>query len=278
MRHPSTPAAWANMLVQLWGPRFPVKVPTIALEYSRQFDDPVHAVVPADIPTFEGALLPHESGWAILYNSSSPSQGRVNFTLGHELGHYLCHRRGSPLGFQCGPADTLGVTRDIEKEADRFASYLLMPLNDFRAQVTGQHMGSDLLRHCADRYEVSLTAAALKWLEATDLCAVVVVGTSGHIHWFRRSAAAERARIFYRSGTELPEGSVAARGESLRRSNEEAFSTGVWGRMPGREVAIFADRYEMSISLIVFDEEQQLPLGWEDEEVEDAFDRMVARR
>ncbi|WP_204264877.1 ImmA/IrrE family metallo-endopeptidase, partial [Escherichia coli] len=55
--------------------------------------------------------------------------------------------------------------REIELEADTFASYLLMPLDDFKAQIDGQPFSLDLLRHCADRYGVSVTAAALKWRE-----------------------------------------------------------------------------------------------------------------
>lgn len=57
--------------------------------------------------------------------------------------------------------------KDIEGQADLFASYLLMPLDDYRKQVTGT-VDLDLLGHCADRYGVSLTAAILKWLQYTE--------------------------------------------------------------------------------------------------------------
>jgi Zn-dependent peptidase ImmA (M78 family) len=35
------------------------------------------------------------------------SKGRINFTLGHELGHYLLHRHLSPEGFRCSSRDML---------------------------------------------------------------------------------------------------------------------------------------------------------------------------
>lgn len=100
-----------------------------------------------------------------------------------------------------------------------------------------------------------------------------MVATNGYVLWFRRSAAAERARIFYRSGMELPLGSLARDGDNLRAAEGINLPPGVWWSRPTREVAIFADRYEMTISLLVFEELGVLPDGWEDEEVEDTYDR-----
>lgn len=274
---PKTPRAWANMLVTAWGPRFPVDVRQIAFEYSKRFTDPVLKIVEADVATFEGALYPlqKKGGWAILYNPSINSPGRINYTLGHELGHYLCHRATVPGGFECGPTDVLGGTRDMEREADLFSSYLLMPLDDFRIQVGNQRMSLDLLRHCADRYGVSLTAAALKWTESTQRCAAVVVATNGFVNWFRRSAAAERAGLFFPPGMELPQVSAAAMGDILVAAEGVDLPPGVWTNRPVREVAIFADKYEMTISLLVFEDLGLMPLDWIEEEVEDTFDRFT---
>lgn len=273
---PTSPCAWANLLTQAWGPRFPVDVRQIAFEYSRRFNDPIHKIAEADVASFEGALfpMPKKGGWAILYNPTIPSAGRINYTLGHEWGHYLCHRQMAPSGFECGQSEVLGGTAEQEREADRFASYLLMPLDDFRAQVGKQKMSLDLLRHCADRYDVSLTAAALKWLESTPRPAAVVVAVNGYILWCRRSKAGERAHIFYPSGMELPSQSVALRGPSVSAPDGVDLPVGVWSKYRGaREIAIFADKYEMTISLLVFDEATWLPDGWGEEETEDVFDR-----
>lgn len=275
---PTTPCAWANTLVTMWGPRFPVDVRQIALEYSKRFSDPVLDIVEAPVPSFEGALAPlkKRGGWAILYNPGIRSAGRINYTLGHEWGHYLCHRKETPSGFECGESEVLGGSRRQEREADKFASYLLMPLTDFRAQVGNQHMTLDLLKHCADRYGVSLTAAALKWLESTSLCAAVVVATNGFVLWGRRSAAATRARIFFPSGMELPQGSLAADGgSSFPMPEGKDLPSGVWWNRPVREVAIFADHYEMTISLLIFEDDGGLPDGWEDEKVEDTLSRFT---
>lgn len=281
---PTTHVGWAILLSQLWGnDRFPVEVDTIALEYTKRFPDPVLAVEPAEVETFEGALWPlrKRGGWAILYNPTITSPGRINFTRGHELGHYFAHRALVPAGFECGQNEVLGnatraAYRERERQADEFAAYLLMPLNDFRLQVGGQRMTLDLLRHCGDRYGVSFTAAALKWLDATNECAAVVVATNGFILWSRPSAAARRAGIYFAPGTELPPASIAALGGTAQRNEGTNLAAGVWNSMAAREMAIFADQYEMTISLLVFDHDRTRGDGWQNEEEEDAFDRFEA--
>lgn len=278
---PTTYKGWATMLSQMWGPRFPVDVRCIALEYSKRFADPIFKVTEADINAFEGALypLPKKGGWAILYNPSITSAGRINYTLAHELGHYFAHRATTPAGFQCGERDVLGnaakaALRQQEREADEFASYLLMPLDDFRLQIGTRRMSLDLLRHLADRYSVSLTAAALKWIESTDLCAAVVVATNGYVSWYRPSTAARKARVYFEFGMELPGASIAALGENAYRDDGTNLAGGIWNAMPVREIAIFADRYEMTISLLVFDHAPSVD-GWDEEISEDAFDRLT---
>lgn len=263
MADPDRPIAWANFLAGVWGRRFPVDVRTIALEYSTRYPDPIKTVRPADIESFEGALCPlAKSGkWAILYNPAISSPGRINFTLAHELGHYLCHRGRSPGGFECGEAGLLGLAgneplRLIEQEADAFASYLLMPIDDYREQVGRNAMSLDLLNHSADRYGVSRTAAAIKWLDFTPECAALVVATNGFVLWGWRSRNAKRRRIFYDKGMALPPASVAAQPARMLGEAGVLHPPGVWHpRSEVREMAIFADNYEMTISLLIFGDE-----------------------
>lgn len=262
-REPTTPAAWAIFLTRLWGHRFPVDVRQIAFEYSRRFDDPIHTIAPAEVSTFEGALyfLPKRRAWAILYNPSISSRGRINFTLAHEFGHYLVHRRAQHSGFECGTSRVLGYDPDqaqlrLEREADRFASYLLMPLDDYRDQVRDAVISLDLLRACANRYGVSITAAALKWIEYTAECAILVVATNGFVLWCRASDAARQRRVYFGKGTPIPFGSLAARPIEAAAAPAEGriLPRGVWSPLWScREMAILADQYEMTISLICVD-------------------------
>ena len=218
MKEPKTPKAWANLLSSAWGARFPVDVRTIAMEYTaRRFPDPITKIARADVDAFEGALIsrPDKGCWYVLYNPKISVSGRINFTLGHELGHYLLHRVEAQ-SFECNQRDLLDYggpnSRKREQEANVFASYLLMPLDDFRRQTGAGPVTLDDLGSCAERYNVSLTAAALKWLEYTPQRAVLVLARDDFILWSRASEAAFKTGVFYRCGTPLPSNCVAKNG------------------------------------------------------------------
>jgi hypothetical protein len=274
MKLPTTPQGWANhlsLLVKAFHnahglDRFPIKVAAIAKEYSRNVfpDAPITKVEGLDLSAkFEGMLMPHpdkNGEWGIVYNKSITSKGRINFTLAHELCHYLLHRQISPAGIRCSPRDMLDWKSElgqIEAQANTFASFLLMPLDDFREQVRGKSITMDLMEHLSDRYEVSITAAILKWLEITDKRAMIVVGKDGFIDWAWSSDRLFKSRIFYaarQQTIELPAQSLAA----LRIDEEKAkagvvHKKGIWrGDEDVHEMTVFAPRYEMTISLLVY--------------------------
>ena len=75
-----SPERWANeitlVLNAAFGPdRFPIDIPMIAREYSKQRfpDDSIVSVQGDDLPTFDGALYPARGGrkgWGIIYNNA----------------------------------------------------------------------------------------------------------------------------------------------------------------------------------------------------------------
>ena len=179
--------------------RFPVDVKQVAMELSRiQHADPIVSITPIDGDGFEGILVRHPSGtkWKIGYSSKIQSEGRVRFTLAHEFGHYILHR-ARQAQFQCSTRDMHEWDQlNIEGEADIFASFLLMPLDDFRNQVVSQSPSIELIRHCSSRYGVSLMAAALKWTETTQKRAVVIASRDGFVLWARSSPSAYESRVY----------------------------------------------------------------------------------
>ena len=93
-----------------------------------------------------------------------------------------------------------------------------MPLDDFREQIRNQEITMALMRHLSDRYEVSITAAILKWLGITAKRAMIVVSKDGFIDWAWGSNRLFKAGIYYRARQEtvpLPELSLAARRDPL---------------------------------------------------------------
>ena len=271
-QNPNTPQAWGILLSKLWmltGQDFPVNAKKIALEVmQKKFDDPISNIKGHDISGIEGMLSKSSDGksWYILYDETIESAGRINFTLSHELGHYLLHRKLQDE-FKCGQSYMLDYnspqSKALEKEANKFASYLLMPINDFRSQVNGEKINLDLLSYCANRYDVSFTAAAIKWAEFTDETAIVVMARDEFICWSYPSQKARKLGIYYTIGTPLPAESISSlwlTNSSIKRS------AGVWHKnFECVESAIVSDKYDMAIFLIVFSQAHHKEYGDEKE-------------
>jgi hypothetical protein len=257
---------WATELSQLLravlgNERFPIDVEKLAMEVStaRFPKDPLKAIKGGRLPGFEGALYPLGSpreGWAIIYNNRSVSPGRARFTIGHEFGHYLAHRQLLPDGIECD--DKVVIQREgigIEKEADEFAAYLLMPFDDFRGRLSASDKpGIDEISACAERYGVSLIAATLRWLEYTDRRAVFVVSRDGGAIWSKSSDAAFRSGRFIRTAKQtfmLPSASFVARGvfDGAGRA-AGTHPPGVWFPEETEELSVRSDRYDLTLTLL----------------------------
>jgi hypothetical protein len=291
---PKTPDGWAVRVSSLVKaaraiqglPRFPIDVAAIARDYSRNVfpQEPVTLVHGEALgERFEGALVPNPKAkgeWGIIYNSSIKSKGRINFTLAHELGHYLLHRQSEPIF--CSKRDmwtwdsAYGVR---EAEANRFASVLLMPFDDFRAQTEGFRRPTlsdfEFLR---DRYEVSITAAILKWLEMTTRRAMLVVSKDGFIDWSWGSTPLFKSGVFFRARQEtipVPERSLAANPQAAL-GNGVQHPPRVWH--PAESVfesVLFSEYHGMSLSLLIYSADgigRDVP-ETEDETIPDTFEK-----
>jgi hypothetical protein len=289
-----SPKRWAIDLSLLLnaalGPNhFPTKVPALAKEYSAQKypDDPITLVVGDNLKNFDGALYrapAHKKGWGIIYNSAISSPGRINFTLAHEFGHYLVHRHAYPNGFRCGNQDVVRWDSEygqIEHQANVFAANLLMPLDDYRRQIDAKSKADlNLLSHAAARYDVSLIAAILRWLQYTTRRAVLVVSKDGFILWSRASDAAWKSGAFFRTSQgpiEVPATSLVARRDGLVDGKTGInMAPGTWLREEVREMTVFADQYDFVITLLLLSNEVQYQ-QFDAEPEEDTYDRFVSR-
>ena len=279
--------------------RFPINIEELAYEVSRQQADPIESIQKVAINGFEGMLRrhPQRPTWQILYSQQPYYPGRERFTLAHEFGHYLLHRQALLTGagagddsaqdvaYRCNPLDMDRWKAEEERredEADTFASHLLMPFDDYRAQVGTLEMSGALLTHITDRYGVSLTAAVRRWIEFTDSRAVMIVARDGFALWGRASQAAFRSGIFVRSGMEIPENSLAGMGKggSLAVSDRAtALPAGIWtfarGSEPVRELTFISDRLGVSLTILQFERQggYQLP---DEEEPWDSYDQFLS--
>ncbi|MDH5518139.1 MAG: ImmA/IrrE family metallo-endopeptidase [Gammaproteobacteria bacterium] len=243
--------------------RFPVDVKDLALQCGKQFDlgSEITEIQAADIKNFVGCLFSNDSKdkWKLLYNNTL-SSGRIRFTQAHELGHYLLHRTQKD-SFQCNENDMLNwsdAEKDIEAQADQFASYLLMPLDDYRKQVTSR-INMDLFSHCADRYGVSMIASILKWLDYTDIKAVLIISNDGFMNWAWSSKAAFKAGAFFKTRSNIipiPEKSLAANTLIFDERNGANIAANIWFEhaerdMDIQEMKIYSNQHDMIITLLV---------------------------
>lgn len=294
MNQTPSPTRWAidiSLLLNaaLGSNRFPVDVPVLARDYTAQRfpDDPISLVVGRDLPGFDGALYrapDGKKGWGIFYNSGISSKGRINFTLAHELGHFLLHRLAYPNGIRCGAQDVVRWDSEygqIEHQANVFSSNLLMPLDDYRRQIgEREKVTLDMIAQCADRYRVSLIAAVLRWLQYTARRAVLVVSLDGFILWSRASEPAFKTGAFFRTSgapVAIPSGSLADRQDLLvdGRTGED-LAAGVWFSEPVREMTIFAEQYDFAVTLLLL-EDRDGCMALESELEGDPYDRFNAR-
>ena len=157
-----------------------------------------------------------------------------------------------------------------------------MPLDDVREQVNGNSVDLDLMSHLADRYDVSLTAAILKWLDMTPKRAMIVIGKDGFIDWAWCSKSLLKSGIFYKARqnlTALPDASLAARGDLLIDNRTGVVHPkGIWvGNEEVREMTTFSKQGQMSISLLLYPDDA--PGKWdkdlEEPEELDTYDQFT---
>lgn len=277
---------WAFHLTQLLNAanppnRYQFDVGGLAIEISQNFypSDPITRIDQHDLDGFAGALIPSESGkrWGILHQSGQ-SKGRARFTVAHEFGHYLLHRKKYPSGIHSDEAGVDGRAKvEIEREANDFASTLLMPLDDFRRMIPPKDKPDfDALAACSDRYNVSLVAAVLRWLRYTDRRALIVVSTDGFVKWAWSSTPAFKTGRFIRASKDpvaLPPGSAVGQNQLTPESKTGIdHPAGIWFNEPVREHSIRIDKYDLDYTLLHLDSYDHGPFVAEPH-IEDTYDR-----
>ncbi len=142
---------------------------------------------------FDGALIrANDVPLAeIVVRASIREAGRKNFTMAHELGHFVLpsHQR---MSIAC-MASEIGNWADasrrtaLEREADEFAAELLMPSSLVEPVSWGATPSLGVIENIARRARASLSAAAWRYCDVTEERCAVVWSTEGTIHWSKRS-------------------------------------------------------------------------------------------
>lgn len=155
-----------------------------------------------DEPDFGGQLVYKGKKTGILVNTCIPNEGKHNFTFAHELGHYFLHH--SPAytmdgqsGFRCTATDMNTSRNPQETEANRFASVLLMPEDQFAFAMVGAVLDYTLIGNLARQFRVSKHACCNRLLEFTRESYIVVRSKEYEITEIRMSLAARQKALAF---------------------------------------------------------------------------------
>src|SRR3546814_42737 len=115
--------------------------------------DIVVQAMPENDPGVSGMLLRHDMNFGILYATHIPIEGFQRFSIAHELGHYFLDGHIDHLfnGSDFHASQAGFVSQDpYEREADHFATGLLMPEKLFRRAMGRYDDGLDAIERLAN--------------------------------------------------------------------------------------------------------------------------------
>jgi hypothetical protein len=121
------------------------------------------------------------------------TEGRMRFSVGHELGHYyIPHHRAYLLGGHSHNSVTDFRSRDPrEREADLFSSALLMPHELFAGALKSRNLSfcnlADLSRLAEIVFKTSLTSTVLRYICFDWEACSMVISEGGVVQWARHS-------------------------------------------------------------------------------------------
>ncbi len=254
---------------------FPINMKEIILDYSKcrdkhdcstcQNKDCIVDIIGIALSQdFDGELKKTPKGWVIIYNTNINYPGRINFTIAHEFGHYILHRKLFPNGLQCTKKDIANgnIHKNIECEANEFASFLLMPLDDFRIEARKTPFSVNLFENLSQRYGTSITATMLKWIDMTDKDAMLISSDNGFIDWciiskslFQKYLIMPKTR---KDTQEVPQDSLTARVYKGEEKRFEANQENIWyNQSRTTEVVFYAPNLEGTLTMVLFNDIQE---------------------
>lgn len=136
-----------------------------------------------------GAMWKKGNDFGIVVSPSCPTVGHWRFSMAHELGHYHVDGHVEAM-FTCddGTVESVGgLFRDrkdrLEREADWFASELLVPTAPFVSRIREDDAGIERIRALADEFGTSLSMMAIRYAEVTTRPVASILSRDGQIEW-----------------------------------------------------------------------------------------------
>ena len=139
-----------------------------------------------DLLSSEGQLVVNDGMGIISVDNKIAEKGQKKFTIAHELGHYF--NTGKKNGsYFCSGLDIRGIKQNITAEVDAndFAAELLMPEGWFCSFTKGKKFDKKILSETAEYFDISLSAAALRYAEIGNHPIAIIMSKDGVVKWSR---------------------------------------------------------------------------------------------
>ncbi len=247
---------------------------------------------PADLTwnASEGALVrnpENEIEWGIFVNPKARPERR-RFTIAHELGHFILHRTSQPK-FLCDKESVysgIDNLKQIEREADDFASNLLMPGDMLRDRIAGKRIDFHLIGDLAKEFGVSLESMSIRIVKYTEQRAILVYWDHGFLKYQWPSGEARKTRVRLRKTSDPQEplyGTLAADDSVEQEWGGADMPAKIWCASEADDIKIRELKHSYPsgnrvLSLLMLESappRQYVRSGWEDEETHDTFDRFI---
>ena len=239
---------------------------------------------------FEGMLArdPDDHAvWGIAYNGKARGE-RQRFTIAHELGHFILHR-SQKQSFNCDSQSVhtgIDGLRQIEREADEFASNLLMPGDLLREWISNQRIDLHVLSAIAKRFQVSFEALCIRFIKFTKQRAILVYWDNGFVKYEWRSSSAVRTRARIRRNGDPQEplpGTLAADTSVEQEWDGTEMSAAIWCPEEAAHMKLWEFKHSygardriLTLLLLESAEPRSWDRSWQDGESFDSFDQFVS--
>jgi Zn-dependent peptidase ImmA (M78 family) len=132
-----------------------------------------------------GQIIFNKDYGLILINKLITNIGLKRFTIGHEMGHYFISKNSEWNKHGC-TYESLGNYKsdsNHEAEANKFAAELLMHKPWFSKFIKNIPVNMDLIKNISEEFQVSLTAAAIRYAEIGQFPIAVIMSKNSVVQW-----------------------------------------------------------------------------------------------
>lgn len=138
-------------------------------------------------PGVSGFLMRHGDAFGIMYANHIRNDGFIRFTVAHELGHYFLpgHIEAllpSSVSVHTSRSGFVDPT-PRERQADCFASALIMPESLFVPALQAAEPGFAGIQQLSQTFNTSITATAIRYAKFSDERVAVILSSGRRIDW-----------------------------------------------------------------------------------------------